>query len=660
MTSEATLLTVPTPSEPWRDFVADYVHERLDVARDALGRVRSGAPADAWDAWNDADIAVAHAHQFVEAIAEVHPDADVRRACVDLVHDVAAFATARDADPRLYAALETAPVPSGDEGAYLRDLVLQDFRLQGAHLDDGARERLAQLSQELSSAETEFSENIREDVGRIRVAAASLAGLPEDYIADHPAGDDGLVEITTDYPDLSPFLAMAHDRSAREALVRADYERAHPANDEVLGRLLRLRDTKARLLGFDGWPDYATARMMMPDGAGIESFLADLDAAARPAGEADATMLLERMRRDHPETNAITVADSRYYIETLKAERFGVDSHQVRRYLDYGRVRDGILALAGDLFDLAFEPVADAPRWHDEVEAYDVVQAGDRIGRILLDMHPRPGKYGHMACFPMVTGIAGRHLPVSALVCNFPRGSMTFDDLETFLHEFGHLMHAILSGRGQWMRLAGLSEKGEWDFVEAPSQLLEEWAWDHTVLARFAVDEDGEAIPASLVDSLRASRHLAHGMLTCRQLVYGQLSYQLHRDVPEDLAGFAAAIEDRYDVRERLDGTHQYASFGHLTGYSACYYTYQWSLAIARDLFTGFDPGDLLDPAAAHRYRDAVLTPGGSRPAGTLVEDFLGRPFSTAAYCAWLAKLDTTGAGAPVPKEGRAGRPAAH
>ncbi|WP_297081412.1 M3 family metallopeptidase [uncultured Demequina sp.] len=645
MTSEATLTTLPMPSEPWGEFVAAYVHERLSAAREALDGVRSGPSGDAWDAWNDADVAVAHAHQLVESIAEVHPDAQVRHACVDLVHEVAAFRTARDGDPELFAALEGAPVPPGDEAPYLRTLVLRDFRLQGAHLDAETRQRLADIDRKLSAAETEFSENIREDVGRIRVTPEVLAGLPEDYVAAHPAGDDGLVEITTDYPDSGPFLAMASDRSAREALVRADYERAHPVNDEVLDRLLRLRDQKASLLGFEGWPDYATARMMMPDGAGIESFLADLDSAARPAGEADAAMLLERMREDHPDATAVTVADSRYYIETLKAERFGVDPHQVRRYLDYGRVRDGILALAGDLFDLSFEPVADAPRWHEDVEAYDVLSGGHRIGRILLDMHPRAGKYGHMACFPVVTGIAGRHLPVSALVCNFPRGSMTFDDLETFLHEFGHLMHAILSGGGQWMRLAGLSEKGEWDFVEAPSQLLEEWAWDHAVLARFAVDEDGTPIPESLVDSLRASRHLARGLLTCRQLVYAQLSYQLHRDVPEDIAAFAAAIEERHDVRERLDDTHQYASFGHLTGYSACYYTYQWSLAIARDLFTGFNPADLLDAAAAHRYRDAVLVPGGSQPAGALVETFLGRPFSTEAYRAWLAELDTTGAG---------------
>ncbi|MFV0634985.1 M3 family metallopeptidase [Demequina sp.] len=650
MSTAATIPHFPAPDEPWGPFVESYIRERLDVARTALQRVRDRADADAWESWNIADTAVVNAYQLVESVSEVHPDAHVRRSCTDLLLEVAAFRTARDGDPELFAALSDAPAPAGAD--YLRALVLRDFELQGAHLDAPLRARLAEIDQALAAAETEFSENIREDVGRIRVTPDALAGLPDDYVAAHAPGDDGLVEITTDYPDLDPFLTMAHDRGAREALVRADYERGYPVNDEVLGRLLRLRHEKATLLGFGGWPDYATARMMMPDGAGIESFLDQVDAAARPAGVTDAAMLLERLRADHPDADAVTVADSSYYLEKLKAERFGVDPHEVRRYLDYARVRDGILDLAANLFGLTFTAVADAPRWHADVEAYDVAMGDERIGRILLDMHPRAGKYGHMACFPVVTGIAGLHLPVSALVCNFPRGSMTFDDVETFLHEFGHLMHAILAGSGRWMRLAGMSDKGEWDFVEAPSQLLEEWAWDHAVLARFAVDDDGAAIPESLVESLRASRYLGHGLLTCRQLVYAQLSYQLHRDVPENLAAFAAAIEERYDVRTPLGGTHQYANFGHLTTYSACYYTYQWSLAIARDLFTGFDAGDLLNEEHSLRYRDAILAPGGSRPAAELVEDFLGRQFSTQAYAAWLAVLDTTGAtGEPATAE---------
>ncbi|MDN4481382.1 M3 family metallopeptidase [Demequina muriae] len=650
MSRAPSFVTFPAADSDWTTFVENYVSERLNTARARLGTLTAGdadgAPTaeEALTAWNDADIALTHAHQLMESISEVHPDREVRVRCTDLQQRTQRFRTARDGDPALYSAMSGALSGAALEGddAYARDLILADFRLAGAHLGADQRDRLAQLDDALSSAATEFSENIREDTRSIRVAPSSLAGLPDDYVAAHPAGEDGLIEITTDYPDLGPFLDMSTDADAREALMRADYQRAYPVNDEVLSRLLRLRDEKARLLGFGGWADYATARMMMTDGAGIDAFLTGVEAAARPAGEADAAMLLERKRRDVPDATSLLVSDSRFYIETLKAERFGVDAREVRRYLDYQRVRDGILALTAELFGVSFSPVFDAPSWHDDVQAFDVVDAGDTIGRIYLDMHPRPGKYGHMACFPLVTGIGGQHLPEAALVCNFPRGRMTFDDLETYLHEFGHLLHVVFSGGVRHSRLAGLSEQGEWDFVEAPSQLLEEWAWTHEVLARFAIDDDGEPIPATLVEALRASRDLGAGLTTCRQLVYAQLSYRLHRDVPEDLASASAAIERELDVRTPLEGTHQYASFGHLTTYSACYYTYQWSLSIAKDLFTGFDPEHLLDQTRSRRYRDAVLAPGGSRPAARLIEDFLGRPFSTRAYEEWLASLATS------------------
>ncbi|WP_082093463.1 M3 family metallopeptidase [Demequina sediminicola] len=632
-----TPLALPAHDSPsWRDFCENYVGERLDSATVALESIRSGTSGDVIEAWNESDIALDYAGGLMASLSEVHPEADVRDTASTLMQRVDAFRSARNGDPVLYQAFQT--TVETPETRYLRELVLRDFRLAGAHLDDETRGRVAELSEQITATSTEFSDNIREDVASISVPARALASMPEDYRDAHPADADGNVTITTDYPDMVPVLDLCSDREVREALMRADYERA-PANDDVLKRLLALRQEKAQLLGFDTWADFATAPMMMSDGPGIEAFLDEVTAAARPAGRADAAMLLGRMRKDHPDADELLVSDSRYYLEVLKAERFGVDAREIRQYLDYSRVRDGILSLAGHLFGLTFDAVSDAPRWHEDVEVYDVTSGDQRIGRIHLDMHPRAGKYGHMACFDVAGGIAGRHLAESALVCNFSRGKLTFDDLETFLHEFGHLMHSILSGDAHYARLAGLSIFGEWDFVEAPSQLLEEWAYSHDVLKRFAVNDAGEEIPRELVAAIRAGRDLGAGLLTCRQLTYANQSYRLHRDVPDDLAEASAAIEREFDVRTPLTGTHQYRSFGHLTTYSACYYTYQWSLAIAKDLFTGFDPDDLLNSSATMRYRDAVLVPGGSKPAAALIEDFLGRPFSPDAYAAWLASL---------------------
>lgn len=630
-------VTLPAPDGPWQEFCETYVNTRLDGARERHAALRAGAP-DALELWDQACVLLAHAEQLASAISEVHPEEPVRRACTDLYNACVRERLARDSDPELFAALAGTAVPADPEAAYARELALADFRLQGAHLDASTRAQLAEINAAIAASSTEFSEHIREAVGRIRVPASALDGLPADYIAAHPADPEGMVTVTTDYPDLAPFLDMSTDRAARRALVEADYARAYPENDAVLARLLDLRARKAELLGFPDFPDYAVATMMMPSGDAIGDFIAEVDAAARPAGLRDRERLLARMREDYPDATELTAADNRFYTEVLRRELYGVDPLEVRRYLDFGKVRDGILDLTARLFGIAYVRV-DAPAWHADVTAYEVLDGGERIGRIRLDMHPREGKFGHMACFPLVHGMEGRHLPEAALVCNFPRGLMTFDDLETFLHEFGHLLHTVFSGKGRHARLAGLSEAGEWDFVEAPSQLLEEWAYSPAVLREFCTDQDGVPIPVTLVEALRASRDLCAGLLTCRQLAYAVLSYRLHRDHPRDIAPVAQAIEADLDVRDPIPGTRQYCSFGHLTGYSACYYTYQWSLSIAKDLFTAFDPEDLLDPEVARRYRETVLAPGGSRPAAQLIEDFLGRPYSTRAYADWLAGL---------------------
>ncbi|MDN4472444.1 M3 family metallopeptidase [Demequina zhanjiangensis] len=635
-------LTMPTLDAEWPAFLDTHLGARLAAARDTITALRSADTSDAraWiERWNEGDIALADVLELSSVISEAHGSADVRAHADALSTEARTFALSRFQDADVYAslsALDTATLTP--EAAEVARRLGGDFRAQGAHLDQDTRATLAEIDARLTALSVEFSEHIRDAVGDIRIAPERLSGLPQDYIDAHPVAEDGLVRITTEYPDMLPFLDMADDRDARIALTIADRNRAYPENEPVLREMLELRDRKARLLGFPDFPTYATDAMMMSDGNGIDSFLAQVATAALPAGERDAARLLELARRDHPELEAITAADSRYYTEKLKAEEHGVDSKEVRRYLRYEKVRDGVLDLMGHLFGVEFAPV-DAVSWHPDVEAYDVIDDGTTIGRIRLDMHPRDGKFGHAACFGVVPGIAGRQLPESTLLCNFSRGLLTHDELETFLHEFGHLVHAIFGGHHPYVRTAGFGDRWEWDFIEAPSQLLEEWAWDATVLQRFATDDDGQPIPTALVDAMRAARDTCMGLLTCRQLVYGNLSFRLHRDHPEDIDALYDAIERELDVREPIPGTHDWASFGHLTDYSSNYYTYQWSLSICRDLFTAFDPDDLLDPAPARRYRERILAPGGTRPAAELCEDFLGRPYSTRAYEDWLASL---------------------
>jgi thimet oligopeptidase len=213
---------------------------------------------------------------------------------------------------------------------------------------------------------------------------------------------------------------------------------------------------------------------------------------------------------------------------------------------------------------------------------------------------------------------------------------MEHDHVVTLFHEFGHLVHHVLAGRAAWTRFSGVAT--EWDFVEAPSQMLEEWAWDAAVLRTFATDAAGEPIPAELVERMRAADDFGKGYQARTQMFYAAMSYWFHHDRPGDLTAAMRDLQARYSPFPYIEGTHMFAGFGHLSGYSSAYYTYMWSLVIAKDLFSAFDPADLFAPEVAARYRDRVLAPGGSRDAADLVADFLGRPYTFDAYAAWLAR----------------------
>jgi thimet oligopeptidase len=289
--------------------------------------------------------------------------------------------------------------------------------------------------------------------------------------------------------------------------------------------------------------------------------------------------------------------------------------------------------------DSASQPSDSA--WHPSVETYDVSDgSGALIAQVHLDLHPRADKYGHAALFAMDAGKADRRLPSCALVANFPAAGelMMPTEVRTFLHEFGHVIHYVLAGRGPWSGLNGLTM--EWDFVETPSQLLEEWFADPQTLATFAVHHrTGAPLPPSLMTRLQAAESFGRGLETRRQLVLATLSHELHTasgpftPAPD----IAAAAHHGLLPYRHVDEVWQHLSFLHLAWYSACYYTYQWSLVIAKDLFTAFPPACLTDPVAAHRYRDQILSPGSSAPAETLVTNFLGRPHNSAAYREWLA-----------------------
>jgi thimet oligopeptidase len=269
---------------------------------------------------------------------------------------------------------------------------------------------------------------------------------------------------------------------------------------------------------------------------------------------------------------------------------------------------------------------------------------GKLVGRFYLDMHPRENKYKHAAEFVERTGVKGRQIPEATLVCNLPGGEagdpglMEHDDVVTFFHEFGHLVHELLAGRQPWIGVAGIST--ERDFVEAPSQMLEEWTWDPKTLATFAKHyKTGEPIPAELVKQMKRASEFGKALGVRRQMVYAKLSLSIYDRDPKTVNTdtMVKDLQQQYEPFPFVEDTHFQTAFGHLDGYSAVYYTYMWSLVIAKDMFSQFDKTNLLaSNGAAARYRTKVLARGGSAPAATLVSDFLGRPFNFRAYEEWL------------------------
>ena len=639
-------LATPAPLDlpgdgDWLGWTEQTCAGQLDLARRLVAEVKAADTADAGavlETWNRAETALSNA-EAVHLWSEVHPDAAVRARADDLAQEIQKYVTELGQDGELFAAfdaLEASGLEPDDRRAL--DHTLRDFRRAGVDRDPATRDRLRELSEQAVRLSQDFSRNIREDVRSIRVSPERLEGLPADYRDAHPAEDDGLVTITTDYPDLVPFMTFASDSAARLELALAKENVGWPANDQVLQDLFAVRRETAALLGYDSWPDYDAEVKMIGTGQAIGEFIDRISDVAAKRAARDLEVLLERKRVDEPEAGQVLVHESRHYSELVRREQYDVDGQVVRRYFPFESVRQGLLDVTVRLFGLDWTPVdpAEAGTWHEDVASYDVELDGVRIGRIHLDLHPREGKFKHAAQFDLVKGVRGRQLAEGVLVCNFSRGLMEHAEVVTLFHEFGHLVHHVLAGQGRWSRFSGVAT--EWDFVEAPSQMLEEWAWDLDVLSTFARSADGETIPADLVAAMRRADHFGKGTYAAQQMSYAARSYWFHAEQHDDLTAFGDELQRRYSVFPPLDGGHMHASFGHLDGYSSGYYTYMWSLVIAKDLFSAFDPDDLFAPEVAHAYRDKVLAMGGRQDAADLVADFLGRPYSFDSWAAWLAE----------------------
>jgi thimet oligopeptidase len=568
----------------------------------------------------------------------VHPDAEVRAAADRCEQEISRLFVDIELSRLYYEHLAKLDLSAAD--AVTQHHVkrkLRELRRAGADKDRATQDRIRKLREEIVVLGQDFGRNIREDVRRIELdSVKELEGLPEDYIRSHPPGANGKISITTDYPDSAPFMQYAHSDGRRLELYKQFRNRGYPRNDAVLKQLLKKRDELSRTLGYENFAAYVTEDKMIENPDNAQAFIDKINQIATPRAQQDYAVLLTRLRKLDPQATAVGDWQKDYLLELVKQEEYRLDSRELRQYFSYPKVRDGIFLLSERLFGIEIRPWK-TRAWHESVESYEILDQGAAIGRFYLDMHPREGKYKHAAHFDILKGVKGVQIPVSALVCNFPGGDsgpayMEHGQVEVFLHEFGHLLHAIFSGQQPWLGVSGIST--EWDFVEAPSQMLEEWVWDADTLKGFAVNARGETIPDTMIEKMNAVRNLGKGLMAKHQMFYAALSLNYYRRNPDsfELPAVERELQKHYSPYAYVDDTHFYASFGHLDGYSAIYYTYMWSRVIADDMFSEFEKHGLLNAEVAGRYRRAVLAPGGSRDAADLVYDFLGRPYDFAAF----------------------------
>ncbi len=517
----------------------------------------------------------------------------------------------------------------------------RDFRRAGQELAAEHREELATLRERLVELEVAFGRNVNEWDDGIEVGAEQLDGLPLAYVQRLPPGSrEGTWRVSLDTPDMVPFLEQSPDRAARRDLFERYWSRAVTQNRPLLEEAIRLRHRMAQIHGEPSWAHHALEVKMAAHPDRVRGFYDEILPAVSEAAARDVAAMQALLDEDG---GGVGLWDWRFCDFRERRDGFGVDADLLSAHLPLDRVLDGLLAITGEVFGLRYRRVEEPRAWHPGVELYEIRDAAsdELLAHFYTDLFPRADKFGHAAAFPLVVGHrradGGYERPVSAIVANVtpPGGGqpslLRHEEVETLFHEFGHILHMSLT-RAESARFSGAET--EWDFVEAPSQIMEHWTWEPAVLSRFARHHDsGEPIPADLVTRMVSARNLNAGVKAAIQVFYGTTDLAMH-------AGTAApdldAIMRASFTVTRLaypEGTCMLASFGHLMGgYDAGYYGYLWAEALGDDMWSRFEREGILSPAVGAAYRHTILEPNGSESGDAMFAAFVGRAPSTAAW----------------------------
>jgi thimet oligopeptidase len=604
------------------------------------------APETVLDAWDRMAMMLEDAYGPISLLNSVHPDAEVRDAGDRALVEESVFMTELFQNEQLYERVRRV-VPRTNAQKQLQKDLLEAFEDSGVALPPEKRDRFKAISERLTELAQEFSKNIRENKTVLTFNKEECEGLPQSYLDRVPRDEQGNIVVGFDYPDYVPFMANAANGEARKRYYIGNMNRGTARNLEILDEIVALRKEIGDLYGVPSYAHYVTKRRMVENPETVRRFLDEVKNAVTAAELSDLRQLAEtksELTGIPVEQVSIERWDVVYYRERLREKRYAVDQEALRRYFPTLATVHWMLDITERLYGIRFSP-ANVPVWDHDVMVYDVDDAGtgERIGGIYLDLYPRANKYKHAAAWP-VRGVSrneGRQ-PISVLVTNFNRQGLTHSELETLLHEFGHVMHGVLS-RTEYNQHSGTSV--ERDFVEAPSQMYEEWAsrMESLTLMRNHC-ASCPLIDESLVQRIRAAKKFGSGVDYGRQLLYASFDMALSGEgVGRGAWGVGETDSPSLALWKQMEGSTPMGhvegtafpgTFDHIaSGYAAGYYGYMWAKVIALDLISAFGP-DVMNEATGRRFRELILSRGSEEPARDLVERFLGRPVSSEAFFA--------------------------
>jgi len=645
------ILTVPdwerTPEAveaSMKDAIAKANAALDQIAGQDLGKVTFKSTVVALD---DLTYQAGRAANKATVIKETSTNPAMRTAAEGAVKAFQDWAVGIDYREDVYKAIkafaDTNPKLTGEDEKLLKE-TLRDYRRAGLELAPDQRKEVEQLRKELSKLGTDFDSNIVKATTPVMFTKADLDGVPESFLASPgiKTGDDVYTVMANVTWQFNTVEENAKSDATRRQLYVIRETLAKDTNVPVLNQMVALRNKIALRLGYKSWDDYQTEVKMAKTGANAEKYITDLVSGIQPKFGSEVADLQKLKAADTNDPNArIMVWDWRYYTNQRNKQKYAVDKEALRAYFPFQKVLDGMFNIYQNIFGLKFEKITAPYKWINDLQLYLVTDSGtgEPLGMFYLDMFPREGKFNHFAQFDIISGKLlpdGKYQrPTVALLCNFPPATadqpslLTHQDVETLFHEFGHALHSIVT-RAKYGRFAGTHVPG--DFVEAPSQMLQNWVWDKKVLDTFAADyrDPSKKIPAEIIKKMNEAKLANAGVLYRRQFAFASLDLALHNQHPEDDSYDCVAISN--PILEKvflpIDPSTTFVTyFGHLNGYDAGYYGYAWADAIAADMATVFEKAKdgYLDKQAGMKLRREIYEPGDSRDVNVSIEKFLGR-----------------------------------